>query len=723
MAKKKNNLPPLMQVYLEQQTAPKIREELGKDWILYGDGIYQNMYPQFINDLYYNSSTHAAIVNATAEMIAGEDLVFDSEETQTEAYISMKQFIENANGNETLHEVWKKISFDIKLHGAFAINIIWSRDRTRIAEIYHVPVERLRVGRPDKLGKITKYYISTDWGNYRKKEHMPYSVPAFDINDRTSPSQIIYSGTYSPGMDIYYTPDYASATNWCLTDQLTSEFHLSNIKNGFSPSYFISMNNGIPSEEERIAIENQIKNKFSGATNAGKFVLSFNDDASRQPTITPVEVSNADKQYTVLNELCIQNIMIGHRVTSPMLLGVKTEGQLGGRNELLEAFDLYLNTVIIPYQKVLMKAINKILIVNGINLKVNVKQTSPISTRFDLDTLKDVMTQDEIRDELGLEPLADNDETANDYKHKYAKVGTQITDGKELPVFDTIEEAIDKAREIGCDGYHEHTQDGKTVYMPCENHDDITALNDCNCNKTEFITPNPCQTGYEPYGHKIKDGRKVPNCVPIDATELDKFLMTYGDDLDMEKWDLVHEEKVEEEPTDFDWEKNINDVVAKKIELASTGTARPNAKSDQDGISKKTYDFYRVRYVYATDNFLTNKTGKRREFCQKMLAANKIYRKEDILRMNKLAVNPGWGPKGANTYDIFKFKGGGNCHHFWLRQIYRTKLAIGVSTKIEDAEIVGTTKARQEGFYPEKNDARVSKAPKRMPNKGFLKPR
>ena len=715
MSKNKNNLPPLMQVYLEQQTAPRIKEEMGTDWILYGDGVYRNMYPQFITDLYYNSSTHSAIVNATADMIAGEEFLIDSEETDTEAFITLKQFVENANGNETLHEVWKKISFDIKLHGAFALNIIWTKDRTQIAEIYHIPVERLRVGKPNKLGKITKYYISSDWGNYRRKEHAPYSVPAFNVNDRTSPSQILYSGTYSPGMDIYYTPDYASATNWCLTDQLVAEFHLSNIKNGFSPSYFISMNNGIPSAEERFEIENQIRNKFTGAANAGKFVLSFNDDASKQPTVTPVEVSNADKQYTVLNELTIQNIMIGHRVTSPMLLGVKTEGQLGGRNELLEAFDLYLNTVIKPYQKVLMKAINKILSVNGITLKIDVRQTSPISTRFDLDTLKDVMTQDEIREELGLEPLAQEEETA-DRGRRLEKVAD--IDG--MPVYDNIEEAINKARELGCDGYHEHEYNGETVYMPCENHEQITNLKDCNCKEQELITPNPCQPGYEPYGHKIKDGRKVPNCVPIDASELDKFLATYGDPLD-DTWELVHEEKVEEEHPEFSWENTINDVVNKKIELASTGKAIPNAKSEQDGISKQTYDFYRVRYVYAEDEFLRRKkAGNSREFCKKMLAAKKLYRKEDIVRMSKLPVNKGWGPNGSDTYDILLFKGGANCHHFWLRQIYRTKLAIGVSTKIKDAEIIGITRSRSEGFYPEANDPKVSRAPKRMPNKGFL---
>ena len=312
----------ILNINLETQTAPKVIENISKDWIEYGTENWNNLYPQFLIDLYYNSSTHAAIINATSDMIAGEGLMIEDNDN-VDADAKLRRFLSQANSNETLHEVVKKLAFDYKLQGGFAINIIWNQARTEIAEIYHVPVERIRAAKPNKLGRVECYYVSSDWSNTRKNK--PHKVPAFNLNDRTSPSQILYTGTYSPNMDIYFTPDYTASCNWALIDQRVAEFHLSNIENGFSGSYFISFANGIPTEEERWQIENSIKNKFTGAKASGKFVLTFSDDQTKIPNITPIAVANADKQYLALQELLVQNILTGHRVTSPMLMGIKND--------------------------------------------------------------------------------------------------------------------------------------------------------------------------------------------------------------------------------------------------------------------------------------------------------------------------------------------------------------------------------------------------------------
>ena len=243
---------------------------------------------------------------------------------------------------------------------------------------------------------------------------MPRRVAAFNANDRREGSQILYTGLYSPAMELYHTPDYVAATNWVQVDNLTSDFHLNNIANGFSGSYFINFSNGIPSQDEREQIERQITQKFTGANNAGKFVLTFSDDANSRPEIVPIQVSNADKQYTVLNELCIQNIMIGHRVTSPMLLGVKTEGQLGGRNELTQAYELYMNTVIKPYQNTILRTFKRLLAVNGVVVPFGVKDTQPLNSLFGADILKDVLTQDEIREEAGYAPLETGEQSVTE---------------------------------------------------------------------------------------------------------------------------------------------------------------------------------------------------------------------------------------------------------------------------------------------------------------------
>ena len=291
----------ILNVNFETQTAPVIQEAMGKDFIEYGTENYRNLYPQFLIDLFYNSSTHAAIVNATADMIAGESITVE-ETDNLDAYVKLKRFLAQANSKgESLHSVVKKIAFDFKLQGAYALNVVWSKDRTEISDIYHIPVERIRMGKPDALGRVTEYYVSSDWSNTRKNK--PQVVPAFNINDRTNPNAIIYDGMYSPNMQLYKVPDYVASCNWCLIDQKVAEFHLANIENGFAGSYFISFANGVPTAEERRQVENSIKKKFTGSGNAGKFVLTFSDDKNRTPDITPISVAGADKQYLAFQEL------------------------------------------------------------------------------------------------------------------------------------------------------------------------------------------------------------------------------------------------------------------------------------------------------------------------------------------------------------------------------------------------------------------------------------
>ena len=357
-------------INLSTTTAPQVTEVRGKDYISYGTEDWANLYPQFLIDLYYNSSTQAAIINATAEMIAGEDIVIDDEdERNLDAIVKLKKFFAEANGNETLHEVIKKISFDFKLQGAFALNIVWSQDRTQIAEIYHIGVDKIRAEKPNEMGKVEGYYVSSDWANTRTNK--PYRVPAFNTHDRTSPNQILYSGLYSPNMNAYYTPDYVAANNWALVDQRVAEFHLNNISNGFSGSFMISFANGVPTQEERYQIEQSLSAKFTGAENAGKFILTFSDDKTRTPEITPITPSDLDKQYLALQELLVQNILTGHRVTSPMLMGIKNESGLGSNvDELNSSANFYLNTVVKPFQDHLIKVLRKLFRVNNMDMTV-----------------------------------------------------------------------------------------------------------------------------------------------------------------------------------------------------------------------------------------------------------------------------------------------------------------------------------------------------------------
>ena len=678
----------IISINLETATAPIIQEVRGRDYIEYGTDDWRNLYPQFLIDLYYNSSTHAAIINGTAEMIAGENLIVADEGVNLEAYVKLKKFMRHANSKESLHQVIKKVAFDFKLQGAYALHVVWNRERTEIAEIYHVPVERVRAGRPNAMGKVDTYFISADWSNVRT--HKPYPIAAFNVNDRTSGSQLLYTGSYSPNMDIYHTPDYIAACNWALVDQRVAEFHLNNIENGFSGSYFISFANGIPTAEERRQIEQSLADKFTGAKNSGKFVLTFSDDKTRTPEITPISVSDADKQYLALQELLVQNILTGHRVTSKTLLGIdSTNGFSSNTDELINAANFYTNTVIRPFQLNILDTLQTIFSVNNMDLEVEFVQLKPITVQFDSKTIREVMTQDEIREDIGLAPL-DNDEATVEQEVKMAKVGSMVTDGVELPLYDTIEEAEAKAKEMGCNGYHEHTQDGNTYYMPCENHEQITSLKKCNCS--------------------------------VEKTELEKCIEEFGEDIP-EDWEMIDEEVVDGEHQDFDFESELNKIANEKFDFVSTGRATPNTRSEQDGLNKKGNAFYKVRYVYTKNNALKQE-GETRSFCKLMMASNKIYRKENIISMSNRAVNPGWGPRGANTYSIWLYKGGGNCHHYWKRRIFKAPASdegfVVYPDNITTDKIVSVTKARSEGFTIKKNDNLVAKAPKTMRNEGFL---
>ena len=544
----------IISVDLSTSTAPIVQEVRGKDYIEYGDanGEWRNLYPQFLIDLYYSSSITAAIVNATAEMIAGEDIVISNEDDRDEeARVKLQNFMNNANGNETLHEVLKKVAFDFKLQGAFALNIVWSKDRTQIAEIYHIPVEKIRCERPDEFGKTRAFYVSGDWANTRTNK--PYRVPAFNVNDRTSANQILYTGLYSPNMNSYYTADYISCNNWSLIDSKVSEFHLNNISNGFTGSFMISFANGIPTAEERRQIEQSLEAKFTSEKNAGKFVLTFSDDKTRVPEITSISPSDLDKQYIALQELLTSNILAGHRVTSKTLMGLdSTNGFSSNADELLNASNFYLNTVVMPFQGQILKVLHKIFQVNNMDMPVQFVQLKPITIQFDSKTVREVMTTSEIRESLGLVPL-DNEESV-EIKEEFAKVG--MIDGK--PVFDTIEEALASAKTLGCEGYHEHEYEGKTVYMACKDHSEATDLEKCNCSE---------------------------------KTELESFIEEFGEDMP-KGFEILSEEEVNEEKEDFDFQNELN---TNHFKFASTGSAYLIEKSGQDQKSKQTD--YERRYL------------------------------------------------------------------------------------------------------------------------------
>ena len=512
-----------------------------------------------------------------------------------------------------------KLASDLKLMGQCAMQIIYSQDRSKIVTVEHLPIETLRA---EKLeaggdGEIQAYYYYYDWSQYQNGDVLE-RIPAFGTSNNEI--EILYIKPYRAGFKYYSPVDYQGGIQYAELEEEIANYHLNNIMNGLAPSMLLNFNNGTPTEEERNIIEQKIAAKYQGTSNAGRFILAFNDDKDSAATMEAVQLSDAPQQYEFLSSESMRKIMVAHRVTSPILFGIKDMTGFGNNaEEIVTASTLMDNTVIAPFQQLLLNAFDDILAYNEIVLNLYFKPLQPL----EFNDLANATNKEQIEEETG------------------QKFSLKKIDGK--TAYETIEEAEDKANEMGCMGYHEHEEDGKTWYMPCQKHTDLKA---------------PCYDGYEMIGTKIKDGKEVPNCVPLNINKkltealLDE-LKSKGEDEEMEGYELIDSRPANQ------YDEIINHSLNFATDLASVPTSTPNKKSSQDT------SIIKVRYRYYGSN------NPEREFCRKMWAAKKVYRMEDLNKES--SDNSELAPKGSSTYNLWLFKGGVNCQHYWERRTYLRK--------------------------------------------------
>ncbi len=335
---------------------PVISEVRGKEYMRFGG---DNLFPQTIISLYDTSAINATCINAIKDGIVGEGII----EYGTE-YI-------NTDG-ETIDEVFNKISLDFTLFGGYAMNIIWNKEGTRIAEMYHLPFANVRSAIPDDEDKITSYFYSSDWSAIRK--YKPIEYAAFDVtnNKGDNASQIYYCKSYQPGQDVYPLPPYVSAMNDIQLDARIARFHNANISNGLSPSMFIQFRNGIPNPEERADIYREIENTFTGEENAGRFFLGFSRPGEEME-VTPIESAN-DDYYLLVDARTVSRILTAHRITSPKLLGVvDASGFSSNADEIITAYSHFMNTVVRPKQTKVIDTFGYLLNLYGLNVTLAVE--------------------------------------------------------------------------------------------------------------------------------------------------------------------------------------------------------------------------------------------------------------------------------------------------------------------------------------------------------------
>ena len=381
----------------DQVPLPVYKEVKGKEYVYYGE---KNDYPNYLLRIYNNSAKNNAIITGKVDYICGNGWTVKAEDEMQKA----KAFglIDRINTKEeSLNELTKKLVTDLSIFGGYYLQVIWTKGTGEIAELYHVDYYKVRTNLDN-----SEFYVSDNWIKNDNVNPRPdfETYPAFNPNNTTG-TQILYFKEYRAGANTYSLPDYRGAISYIELDICIGEYHLNTINNGMFSSKLINLNGGKVSQEEEDRIERQFKDKFSGSKNAGKFMLAFNDSKENEPSIVDLSGTELDKHFDLLNKTVQQEIFTGHKVTSPMLFGVKTEGQLGGRAELREASELFQNTYVNAKQQSLEEVVNYLLKFNDIVAELEIKKTEPISFQFSEQIISTNMTQDEIREKLGLAPI------------------------------------------------------------------------------------------------------------------------------------------------------------------------------------------------------------------------------------------------------------------------------------------------------------------------------
>ena len=562
-------------INLSNYIRPEIKEVSGKKWVLNGKN---NEFYQTIIDAYNGSPTNSAIIDSYSQFIYGKGLTSKDRNTKPSEWAAIISLVSKKD--------LRKICKDFEMFGEAAIEVKYLKNK--VQKCFHIAKQKVAPEVANDEGDITGYYYSYDFSNVNK--YKPERFDAFGFGEGTQErSEIYIIKDYQVGQFYYSNPSYVAGISWAKMEEEISNYSINHIQKGLSFGHIINMNSGIQQSDETIQ-ENtrQIRKGLTGSQNAGAFFLNWNDNKDSEITISALEVSNAHEQYAYLSAEAKNQLCTSHKLTTPMLVGVKdAAGFSSNADEIKVGFEELMINVIKPKQEIILDGLMEIFAVNAIAVDLQFES---------------------LRSE---EPLA-------------------------------------------------------------------------------IATP------------------LVPQTTQLNTQE-------YGEEIDLNEWELISSE-----PVDYDKEeeldaeiKRLNNVSTNLMRVAlesvSTGTARPNASSEQDGV------LFKSRYRYGGN------ASPERDFCKKMMGANKLYRKEDIQMMSQKNVNPGFGmsPNPNQPYDIFLWKGGGllsdnfnfgTCKHFWMRETYRKKADVNNP----NAEIITPAKARKDGEILPTNNPKVYIAPHDM---------
>ena len=369
----------LISVKFAKAEQPKFEERKGQGYIQYGAN---NDYPDYLLNLYKESSKHGAIIKGKSNYIYGKGFNFP------------KDLMANTQG-ETFNNIFKKAVKDDELFSGYYLQIIYNLEG-KIKDVYHLDFKKVRTNKEQNC-----FYVKNDWQDNREKAR---AYPAFSgTYNKDNPSQVLFVKQYNPGDEIYPTPNYYQALNYIESDVQVSRHILGNAKDGFVATTAINLNNGEPNEEQKEQVEKDIKKKFTGSE-GDRVLLFFNKSKDTAAEVIPLSQTMLTKEdFTNINNLIQQEIFAGHQITSPMLFGIKTEGQLGGSSEIRDSYEIFNNTYVAERQQQHEEVFNKLLTLMGDATGYEIIPVEPLGYGLRDELLLDVMPREYFLDKLGVD--------------------------------------------------------------------------------------------------------------------------------------------------------------------------------------------------------------------------------------------------------------------------------------------------------------------------------
>lgn len=399
-------------VTLSKYTSPKIIEEKNKDFVSYGS---DNNYFQYVIDRYVGSTTNNSIIGGMVNMIYGKGLDSLDSSRKPDQYAQMLSLFRPVDV--------RRIIADRKTFGMAAMQVTY--DKGKVKSVTHFPMETLRAEKANEDGDIENWIYHPNWKDYKNNDKLTY-IKSFNFGNKKG-NEIFILKPYVSGYYYYSPVDYVGALPYALLEEEIADYLINDTLNGFSGTKVINFNNGVPDHEKQLEIKNDVLKKVTG-TKGEKVIVAFNSNKENATTVEDLPLNDAPAHYQYLSDECRDKLLIAHKVTSPLLLGIRESGGGLGSNadEIKNSALFFDNIVIKSYQMELIESFNEILAINDISLRLYFKTIQPLEF-----TDTDGMDSDTKEEETGVKMAKDNEGFYDDVMLD-ALAGESIDDEWEL---------------------------------------------------------------------------------------------------------------------------------------------------------------------------------------------------------------------------------------------------------------------------------------------------